>query len=198
MLMTSELKLGTAFYYENEKKVKEPLIVQKFLRQVSGRQGMTTFLRVQNLVTKSTMEVGLDAGVKFDEVELDKRSTVLSYIEGEGDGANYVFMDQESYEQFELSKATLGDNAGYLVEGEEIPVEITFYEGNPVGIVLPVQVVRTVAYCEPGVKGDTSGKSLKPATLDTGIEVRVPLFIDIDEKIIVDTRDGSFVERAKK
>ena len=198
MLMTSELKVGTAFYYENEKKVKEPLIVQKFLRQVSGRQGMTTFLRVQNLVTKSTMEVGLDAGVKFDEVELDKRSTVLSYIEGEGDGANYVFMDQESYEQFELSKATLGDNAGYLVEGEEIPVEITFYEGNPVGIVLPVQVVRTVAYCEPGVKGDTSGKSLKPATLDTGIEVRVPLFIDIDEKIIVDTRDGSFVERAKK
>ena len=198
MLMTSELKVGTAFYYENEKKVKEPLIVQKFLRQVSGRQGMTTFLRVQNLVTKSTMEVGLDAGVKFDEVELDKRTTVLSYIEGEGDGANYVFMDQESYEQFELSKAALGDNAGYLVEGEEIPVEITFFEGAPVGIVLPVQVVRTVAYCEPGVKGDTSGKSLKPATLDTGIEVRVPLFIDIDEKIIVDTRDGSFVERAKK
>ncbi|MCF0241023.1 MAG: elongation factor P [Treponema sp.] len=197
MLMTSELKVGTAFYYENEKKVKEPLIVQKFLRQVSGRQGMTTFLRVQNLVTKSTMEVGLDAGVKFDEVELDKRTTVLSYIEGEGDGANYVFMDQDTYEQFELSKAALGDNAGYLVEGEEIPVEITFFEGSPVGIVLPVQVVRTVAYCEPGIKGDTSGKSMKPAKLDTGIEVRVPLFIDIDEKIVVDTRDGSFVERAK-
>ena len=197
MSMTSELKVGTAFYYENEKKVKEPLIVQKFLRQVSGRQGMTTFLRVQNLVTKSTMEVGLDAGVKFDEVELDKRTTVLSYIEGEGDGANYVFMDQDTYEQFELSKAALGDNAGYLVEGEEIPVEITFFEGSPVGIVLPVQVVRTVAYCEPGIKGDTSGKSMKPAKLDTGIEVRVPLFIDIDEKIVVDTRDGSFVERAK-
>ncbi len=194
MLMTSELKVGTAFYYENDKKVKEPLIVQKFLRQVSGRQGMTTFFRVQNLVSKSTMEVGLDAGVKFDEVELDKRTTALSYIEG---GTNYVFMDQETYEQFELSAEQLGDYTGYLVEGEEIPVEITFYEGSPVGIVLPVENRRTVKYTEPGVKGDTSGKSLKPATLDTGIEVRVPLFVNIDDEIIVDTRDGSFIERAK-
>lgn len=194
MLMTSELKVGTAFYYENDKKVKEPYIVQKFLRQVSGRQGMTTFFRVQNLVTKSTMEVGLDAGVKFDEVELDKRTTALSYIEG---GTNYVFMDQETYEQFELSAEQLGDYTGYLVEGEEIPVEITFYEGNPVGIVLPVENRRKVKYTEPGVKGDTSGKSLKPATLDTGIEVRVPLFVNIDDEIIVDTRDGSFIERAK-
>ncbi|MCQ2596324.1 MAG: elongation factor P [Treponema sp.] len=194
MLMTSELRVGTAFYYENDKKVKEPLIVQKFLRQVSGRQGMTTFFRVQNLVTKSTMEVGLDAGVKFDEVELDKRTTALSYIEG---GTNYVFMDQETYEQFELSSEQLGDYTGYLVEGEEIPVEITFYEGSPVGIVLPVENRRKVKYTEPGVKGDTSGKSLKPATLDTGIEVRVPLFVNIDDEIIVDTRDGSFIERAK-
>ena len=194
MLMTSELRVGTAFYYENDKKVKEPLIVQKFLRQVSGRQGMTTFFRVQNLVSKSTMEVGLDAGVKFDEVELDKRTTVLSYIEG---GTNYVFMDQETYEQFELSADQLGDYTGYLVEGEEIPVEITFYEGSPVGIVLPVENRRKGQYTEPGVKGDTSGKSLKPATLDTGIEVRVPLFVNIDDEIIVDTRDGSFIERAK-
>ena len=71
------------------------------------------------------------------------------------------------------------------------------YEGKPVGIDMPVQVVRTITYTEPGVKGDTSGKSLKPATLDTGIEVRVPLFINDGEKIVVDTRGGSFVERAK-
>jgi len=197
MLMTSELKVGTAFYYENDKKVKEPLIVQKFLRQVSGRQGMTTFFRVQNLVTKSTMEVGLDAGVKFEEVELDKRSTQLSYIEGEGANATYVFMDQDTYEQFELPAEELGDNAGYITPEDEVPVEITFFEGAPVGIVLPVNVTRTITYCEPGVKGDTSGKSLKPATLDTGIEVRVPLYINNEERIVIDTRDGSFVERAK-
>ena len=197
MLMTSELKVGTAFYYENDKKVKEPLIVQKFLRQVSGRQGMTTFFRVQNLVTKSTMEVGLDAGVKFEEVELDKRTTQLSYIEGEGANATFVFMDQDTYEQFELPAEELGDNAGYITPEDEIPVEITFFEGAPVGIVLPVNVTRTITYCEPGVKGDTSGKSTKPATLDTGIEVKVPLFCNTDDRIVIDTRDGSFVERAK-
>jgi elongation factor P len=106
-------------------------------------------------------------------------------------------MDQETYEQFELSKDDLGDNAGYITPEDDLEVKITFYEGMPVGIDLPINVVRTVTYCEPGVKGDTSGKSLKPATLDTGIEVRVPLFINTDEKIVVDTRDGSFVERAK-
>ena len=79
----------------------------------------------------------------------------------------------------------------------DVEIEITFYEGEPVGIVLPVNVTRTITYCEPGVKGDTSGKSLKPATLDTGIEVRVPLFINSEERIVIDTRDGSFVERAK-
>lgn len=193
MLMTSELKVGTAFYYENDKKVKEPLIVQKFLKQVSGRQGMTTFFRVQNLVSKSTMEVGLDAGTKFEEVELEPHETKLSYI----DGDTFVFMDQETYEQFELPKENLGDYAGYITPEDDLEVKLTFYEGKPVGIDMPVQVTRTITYTEPGVKGDTSGKSLKPATLDTGIEVRVPLFINDGERIVIDTRDGSFVERAK-
>ena len=188
MLMTSQLKVGAAFMYEGN-----PLIVQKMLGQRSGRAGMVTNLRVKNLVTGSTMDLGIDAGEKFDEVDLDFHVTKLSYIDGE----TYVFMDQESYEQFELSKDDLGDNAGYITPEDDLEVKITFYEGMPVGIDLPINVVRTVTYCEPGVKGDTSGKSLKPATLDTGIEVRVPLFINTDEKIVVDTRDGSFVERAK-
>ena len=106
-------------------------------------------------------------------------------------------MDQETYEQFELPKENLGDYAGYITPEDDLEIKLTFYEGKPVGIDLPVQVVRTVTYTEPGVKGDTSGKSLKPATIDTGIEVRVPLFINDGEKIIIDTRDGSFVERAK-
>jgi elongation factor P len=173
------------------------LIVQKLLGQRSGRSGMVTNLRVKNLVTGQTMDLGLDAGEKFDEVDLDTHTTKLSYIDGEGDNALYVFMDQETYEQFELPKSDLGDNAGYITPEDDVEIEITFYEGKPVGIVLPVNVTRTITYCEPGVKGDTSGKSLKPATLDTGIEVRVPLFINTDEKIVVDTRDGSFVERAK-
>ena len=192
MFTTSQLRVGTAFMYEGN-----ALIVQKLLGQRSGRAGMVTNLRVKNLVTGQTMDLGLDVGEKFDEVDLDTHTTKLSYIDGEGDNALYVFMDQETYEQFELPKSDLGDNAGYITPEDDVEIEITFYEGKPVGIVLPVNVTRTITYCEPGVKGDTSGKSLKPATLDTGIEVRVPLFINSEERIVIDTRDGSFVERAK-
>ena len=192
MFTTSQLRVGTAFMYEGN-----ALIVQKLLGQRSGRSGMVTNLRVKNLVTGQTMDLGLDAGEKFDEVDLDTHTTKLSYIDGEGDNALYVFMDQETYEQFELPKSDLGDNSGYITPEDDVEIEITFYEGKPVGIVLPVNVTRTITYCEPGVKGDTSGKSLKPATLDTGIEVRVPLFINSEERIVIDTRDGSFVERAK-
>lgn len=188
MLMTSQLKVGTAFMHEGN-----PLIVQKMLGQRSGRAGMVTNLRVKNLVTKSTMDLGIDASEKFDEVDLDGHVTKLSFIDGE----TFVFMDQESYEQFELPKEDLGDYAGYITPDDDLEVKLTFYEGKPVGIDLPVRVSRTVTYCEPGIKGDTSGKSMKPATLDTGIEVKVPLFINTNERIVIDTRDGSFLERAK-
>ena len=121
MLMTSQLKVGTAFMYEGN-----PLIVQKMLGQRSGRAGMVTNLRVKNLVTKSTMDLGIDAGEKFDEVDLEPHVTKLSYI----DGDTYVFMDQESYEQFELPKEDLGDYAGYITPEDELEVKLTFYEGN--------------------------------------------------------------------
>ena len=101
-----------------------PLIVQKMLGQRSGRAGMVTNLRVKNLVTGSTMDLGLDAGEKFDEVDLQTHTTKLSYIDGEGDSANYVFMDQETFDQFELSKSDLGDNAGYITPEDDVEVQI--------------------------------------------------------------------------
>jgi elongation factor P len=188
MLMTNEIRVGTAFMYEGN-----PLIVQKLLGQKGGRQGMVTNLRVQNIVTGSTQQLGLDAGEKFEEVELVKKTVKLSYI----DGNDYHFMDQETYDDILLEKDYLGDNAGYISPDDDYDVQVTYYNDKPVGVVLPVQVTRTITYCEPGVKGDTSGKSLKPATLDTGAEVRVPLFCNTDDRIVIDTRDGSFVERAK-
>ena len=150
MLMTSQLKVGTAFMYEGN-----ALIVQKMLGQRSGRAGMVTSFRVKNLVTNSTMDLGIDAGEKFDEVDLDSHTTKLSYI----DGDTFVFMDQDTYEQFELAKDDLGDYAGYITPDDDLEISLTFYEGKPVGIDLPVRVTRTVTYCEPGVKGDTSGKT---------------------------------------
>lgn len=188
MLMTNEIKVGTAFMYEGN-----PLIVQKMLGQKSGRQGMVTKLRVANIVTGSTQDLGLDAGEKFEEVELVEKNVKLSYI----DGNDYHFMDQETYDDITLEKDYLGDNAGYISPDDDYDVKITYYNEKPVGVRLPIQVTRTITYCEPGIKGDTSGKSTKPATLDTGIEVKVPLFCDTDDRIVIDTRDGSFVERAK-
>lgn len=188
MLSTNEIKVGTAFMFEGS-----PFIVQKMLGQKAGRQGITVKLRVKNIVTGGTQDLGLDAGEKFDDVDLVEKNVKLSYI----DGDDFHFMDQETYEDVMLSKEDLGDNAGYISPDDDYDVTITYYEAKPVGVKLPINVVRVITYCEPGIKGDTSGKSLKPATLDTGMEVRVPLFCNTDDKIIIDTRDGSFVERAK-
>jgi elongation factor P len=188
MLTTSEIKVGAAFMYENQ-----PLVVQRMLGQKSGRAGMVTRLRVKNVVTGQTQDVGLDAGEKFNEVDLDEKIMKLSYI----DGDTYVFMDQETFEQLEMSKDDLADNAGYISPDDDVDISITFYNEKPVGVKIPVNVTRKITYCEPGVKGNTSGKTTKPATIDTGIEVNVPLFIDSGERIVIDTRDGSFVERAK-
>ncbi|MCR5290161.1 MAG: elongation factor P [Treponema sp.] len=188
MITTGEIRVGSAFMFENA-----PLMVQRMLGQKSGRAGMVTRLRVRNIVTGQTQDLGLDAGEKFEEVELDEHTMKLSYIDGE----TYVFMDQESYEQFEMTKEALGDNAGYLSPDDDVDLVITFYNGAPVGVKLPVNVKRKIVYCEPGVKGNTSGKATKPAKLDTGIEVQVPLFIDEGEDIMIDTRTGDFVERAK-
>lgn len=188
MITTGEIRVGSAFMFEGS-----PFIVQKLLGLKSGRGGMVKKLRVKNITTGSTQDLGIDAGEKFDEVDLEERTMKLSYI----DGDNYVFMDQESYEQFEMNKEDLGDNAGYISPDDDFDINITYYEGQAVGVKLPINVVRTITYCEPGVKGDTSGKATKPATLDTGITLQVPLFCATDEKIVIDTRDGTFVERAK-
>ena len=188
MITTNEIKVGSAFMFENS-----PFIVQKKLGQKGGRQGITVNLRVQNILTGSTQDLGIDAGEKFEEVELEEKNVKLSYI----DGNDYHFMDQETYDDITLDKDYLGDNAGYISPDDDYEVKITYYNEKPVGVRLPIQVTRTITYCEPGVKGDTSGKSTKPATLDTGMEVKVPLFCNTDDRIVIDTRDGSFVERAK-
>lgn len=188
MLMTSDIKGGTVFKAGND-----VVVVQRMLGIKGGRNGQVKRLRVKSILTGQTSELGLDMGEKFEDVSLDYHKMKLSYIDGE----TWVFMDQESFEQYELTKEDLGDAVGYITPEDDIEVEVAFYEGKPVGVTIPTLVVRTITYCEPGVKGDTSGKTFKPATLDTGIECNVPLFCDIGTKILLDTRDGTFSERAK-
>ena len=188
MLAASQLRVGTVFMNGND-----PMIVQRMLGNKSGRGSMVYRLRIKNIVSGQTMDVGFDSSDKFQEADLELHKVKLSYL----DGDNYVFMDEETYEQFEISKEDLGDNANYIKDGDEFIVELTFYNGKPVGVSLPILVEREITYCEPGIRGDTSGKASKPATLDTGYEVQVPLFCEMGTRILLDTRDGSFSERAK-
>ncbi len=188
MLAASQLRVGTVFMNGND-----PMIVQRMLGNKSGRGSMVYRLRIKNIVTGQTMDVGFDSSEKFQEAELDFHKVKLSYI----DGDTYVFMEEETYEQFEISKEDLGDNTNYITDGDEFVLELTFYNGKPVGVTLPILIEREITYCEPGLKGDTSGKATKSATLDTGFELQVPLFCEIGTRIMVDTRDGSFSERAK-
>jgi elongation factor P len=188
MIMTGDIKGGTVF-----KVGSDVVVVQRMLGIKGGRNGQVKRLRVRNIITGSTSELGLDMGEKFEDVSIDYHHMKLSYL----DGDNWVFLDSESYEQHELTREDLGDAADYMLPEDDMEVEVGFYEGKAVSVTLPINIVRTITYCEPGIKGDTSGKSSKPAKLDTNIEIQVPLFCDIGTKIVFDTRDGTFVERAK-
>jgi len=188
MVTTTQLKVGSVF-----KMGSEIFAVTKMQGNKSGRGAQVIKFRIRNLITGGTQDVALNGGDKFEEVELDERKTTLSYV----DGDTFVFMDNETYDQLELSREELGDNADYILPEDDLVVGITFYEGKPIGVQLPIAVTRTIVYCEPGIKGDTSGKAMKPAKLDTGLEIMVPLFCENGIQIKVDTRDGSFMERVK-
>jgi len=187
MITASELKVGTVF-----KSGTEVLVVQRLDGTKTGRNMSVTQLRVKNLLTGVTAAAAYRLSDTFEEIELDVKKMNFQYSTGD----SYAFMDNDTYEQSEIDKEDLGDAPNYMAEGMD--VEIVFYEEKPVSVKLPILVDRQIAYCEPGVKGDTSGRSLKPAKLDTGFEIMVPIFCDQGEWIRVDTRDGSYKERVKK
>jgi elongation factor P len=128
--------------------------------------------------------------VKVDVAVLEKREMNFLYKEGD----DFVFMDNENFDQMTISAATVGDASNFMLENTEAIVAI--HEGNPLYIELAASVELLVTYTEPGLQGDRSSGGTKPATVETGIEVQVPLFIKQDEKILVDTRDGSYLGRA--
>lgn len=166
------------------------LLITKSEFSKSGRNASVMKFKFRNLKTGSPSEGIYKTDEKFEDVQLEHKEVKYSYA----DGDNYVFMDGE-YNQFEVSKDFMEDALKYLEE--EMPCEIVMYEGKPLSIEIPVKVVREVIYTEPAVKGDTSGKVMKPARLQTGFEVAVPAFIEIGEKIEIDTRTDEYVSRAK-
>jgi len=158
----------------------------------TARGGQTLVrLKIRNLLTSAVFEKTFKAGDKFKEPDLQMVPASYLYSDGEG----YHFLDQENFETLTLTADMVGSALDFLVEG--VLIELHKYNGNPIGLELPMFVELVVAHTEPGVRGDSSSGSVtKPATLETGREIRVPLFIKEGEKVKVSTADGAFAGRA--
>lgn len=158
----------------------------------TARGGQTLVrLKMRNLLTRAVFDKTFKAGEKFGEPDLVQVAATFLYSDGDG----YHFMDQSSYETLTLGSDTVGDDRELLVDN--LSVQIHKYNGNPIGIQFPPHVELAVAHTEPGVRGDTaSGGVTKPATLETGLQIRVPLFIKEGEKVKVHTETREFAGRA--
>jgi elongation factor P len=167
---------------------KDPMVVQRAEYNKGGRNSAVMKMKLRNLLTGGVSEVVYKADEKLENLVLDRRELTYSYFAE----PSYVFMDSE-YNQYEVDKENMGDALNYLEEG--LPCQVVFYNDRAISVELPNTVVREITYTEPAVRGDTSGKVLKPAKVATGFEVRVPLFCAIGDKIEIDTRSGEYLRR---
>ena len=165
-----------------------PMVVQKAEFSKSGRNASVVKMKLRNLLSGSNTETIYRADEKFDVIQLEKKEVTYSYFAD----PMYVFMDDE-FNQYEVEKENVADALPYLEEG--LACELTLYEGRAISVELPTSVVREVKYTEPAVKGDTSGKVMKPAKIPSGFEVQVPLFVNTGDKIEIDTRTGEYRRR---
>jgi elongation factor P len=184
VISTSDLKRGAMMELDGQ-------IVQvlSYEHQKIGRGSAQVRLKVKNIRSGAIFDTTAQAGTKWPRVRLDQRH--VQYLYSEGD--LHYFMDQDTYEQFPLNSAHLGDAVNYLKDGTEL--DVLMYDNEPVGVDMPLNVVLEVTHTEPGFKGDTATGGNKPAQLETGLTINVPLFVNTGDKIRVDTRDGSYIER---
>jgi elongation factor P len=145
--------------------------------------------KLKNVLSGKVVERTFNAGVKVETASVDKREMNYLY----NDGSGYVFMDNQNYEQMSLSEEVVGDAKDYLLENQGAVVAV--YEGNPIYVELPASVVLEITYTEPGLQGDRSSGGTKPATVETGLQIQVPLFIEQNVKVRVDTRTGEYLGR---
>jgi elongation factor P len=186
MKIAQELRAGNVVMVKDQ-----PLVVQKAEYSRSGRSGSVVKFKFKNLLTEAPSEAIFAADDKFDQIILDKKECTYSYYAD----PMYVFMDSE-YNQYEVEKENLGDAVNYLADGMEDICEVVFYNDKAISVELPNTIVREVVYTEPAVRGDTSGKVMKPAKINTGFELPVAAFIEIGDKIEIDTRSNEFKKRA--
>ncbi len=167
--------------------------IVEFLHVKPGKGGAFVRTKLKNVTTGRILEKTFNSGVKVDEVRIERRPFQYLYRDDMG----YNFMNTETYEQIPIPEEQI-EGVRFLKEGDVVEVQIHDETGTILTAEMPPHVVLEVTYTEPGIKGDTATNTLKPATVETGAEVRVPLFINIGEKVKIDTRDGSYVERVRE
>lgn len=183
MLDITDLKTGVIIELESA-----PYEVVRYQHTKLGRGGAILRTTLKNLLTGANIERTFRSE-KFNEADITKSKAQYLYK----DGDNFTFMDSKSFEQFNLSQDVLGHNTNYLVEGRE--VELVYFNGNPISIQLPLKMKFKITQADPAVKGDTVTNPSKNATLETGMNLKVPMFVKEGDTILVDTRDGSYIER---
>ncbi|MFM9912501.1 MAG: elongation factor P [Methylophilaceae bacterium] len=185
MKIAQELRVGNVIMIGND-----PMVVLKAEYNKSGRSSAVVKMKFKNLLTEAPSEAIYKADDKFELVVLEKKDCTYSYFAD----PMYVFMDGE-YNQYDIESENLGDALNYVEDG--MACEVVFYNEKAISVDLPNSVVREVTYTEPAVKGDTSGKVMKPAKISTGFELPVPLFVATGDKIEIDTRTGEYRNRVK-
>jgi elongation factor P len=164
--------------------------VIEFQHVKPGKGGAFVRTKMRSVLSGKVVEKTFNAGVKVEVAQVDKRDMQYLYRDGE----DFMFMDSTNFDQISIGKQTVGEAVDYLLENANAIVAM--HEGNPLFIELPASVELVITYTEPGLQGDRSSGGTKPATVETGITVQVPLFIKQDEKILVDTRTGAYLGRA--
>ena len=186
MISATDLKNGTTFLSNGK-----PYQVIKYSLIKMGRGGATVKVTARNLETGSIEEKSFSSNAAVDEVNTYKKK--LQYLYKTGNGL--IFMDPATYEQAEIPLTVLGDAVIFLKEGEA--VDVLFWDEKPISCELTPKVTLAVAECDPGVKGNSATNIYKPAVLENGLKLKVPLFIKVGDRIKVDTRSGEYLERAK-
>jgi len=187
MIDTTAIRKNLKLLIDND-----PWIVVDFQFVKPGKGQAFTRTKLKNLISGNTMERTYKSGEKLEEARIDENEMVFLYQQGK----NYTFMDNTTYDQVELTEDHVGDAKNFLVEN--MNVEVLFFDGRPISVEVQNFVNLQIVETEPATKGDTVSGATKPATLSTGHTVNVPLFVNNEEWIVIDTRNGSYVERVKK
>ena len=184
MATSNDLKNGLVLNIEGQL-----WAVVEFQHVKPGKGAAFVRTKLKNVMTGKVVDRTFNAGVKVETANVDKRDMTYLY----NDGSGYIFMDKDTYDQVSLSEETVGDAVNYMLENQDAVVAM--HEGNPIYVELPASVVLEVTYTEPGLQGDRSSGGTKPATVETGLQIQVPLFLENGTKVRIDTRTGDYLGR---